>query len=33
MLCSAEFVRAVLGQEAVSRVLTMNIMNIFIDQK
>ncbi len=30
---SAEFVRAVLGHEAVSRMLTMNIMNIFIDQK
>ncbi len=32
-VCSAEFVRAVLGHEAVSRMLTMNIMNIFIDQK
>ena len=30
---SGEFVRAVLGQEAMSKMLTKNIMNIFIDQK
>lgn len=33
VVTSGEFVRAVLGHEAVSRMLTMNIMNIFIDQK